>query len=183
MIALPMQQYHAATTLHLGSSSWRRIKDTGIPPRGKVNGLYVNNSLARTEAIMNGYDDALILTEDGFVSEGSTSNIIIVRNGILITPPPYMDILEGITLDSVGKIANSLGKTVQVRPIHRSEVYIADEVFLCGTAAEIRPVTRVDNRVISEGKLGPITKKIQDMFARIVRGHEPDLRHWLEPVS
>ena len=147
-----------------------------------INGLYVNNSLARSEAIMNGYDDALILTEEGFVSEGSTSNIVIVRNNVLITPPPYMDILEGITLDSVIQIANHLRKSIKFRPIQRSEVYIADEVFLCGTASEIKPVTQVDNRVISNGEIGPITKEIQYMFQRIIRGQVPAFTHWLEPV-
>ena len=182
IITLPMKQYHSKQVLHLCTSSWRRIKDVVIPPRGKINGLYVNNSLARTEAMLNGYDDALILTQEGYVSEGATSNIVILRNGVLITPPPYMDILEGITLDTVIQIAAHLSTPIEFRPIHRSEVYIADEVFLCGTASEVKAVNMLDHRIIGDGKVGPVTQRIQDVFARILQGKEKPFKNWLEPV-
>lgn len=182
ILAFPLTRYHSKDVLHLGSSSWRRIKDAVIPARGKINGLYVNNSLARSEAMLNGYDDALMMTEEGFVSEGATSNIVIIRDGILITPPPYMDILEGITLDTVTNIARHLKMQIEFRPIHRSEVYIADEVFLCGTASEVKAVTKVDHRVIGGGLVGPITRKIREMFRRILLGQEPDFMEWLEAV-
>lgn len=182
VIAFPMQQYHSTSVLHVGTSSWRRVKDTGLPARGKINGLYINNALARVEAMMNGYDDALTLTEEGYVSEGSTSNIVIVRGGWLVTSPPYMDILEGITLDTVIQIARHLDMPIDVRPIHRSEVYVADEVFYCGTASEVKAVTQVDNRTVGDGDVGPVTQKIQDAFRHIVAGLKPGFANWLDPV-
>jgi branched-chain amino acid aminotransferase len=183
MIVFPKEISKRPEGIHLGSSSWRRLKDTAIPPRGKICGSYVNTSLAKTEAIMCGYDDALFLTEEGYVSEGGTSNLLIVRDEILITPPPYMDILEGITLDTVLTIARNIGLSVSTRPIHRSEVFIAEEVLICGTAAEIVPVTRVDHRPIGDGKPGPITKRIQDEFRQIVTAKKEKYLDWLEFVT
>jgi len=179
-IIFPLGILRRPEGIHLGTSSWRRLKDTAIPPRGKICGTYVNTGLARTEAVLCGYDDALFLTEEGYVSEGGTSNIVIVRDGILITPPPYMDILEGITLDTALIIARDLGLPVTARPIHRSELFVAEEVFICGTASEIVAVTRIDHRLIGDGKPGPITKKIQDEFRRIVEAKNEKYIDWLE---
>jgi branched-chain amino acid aminotransferase len=179
-IIFPLGILRRPEGIHLGTSSWRRLKDTAIPPRGKICGTYVNTGLARTEAVLCGFNDALFLTEEGYVSEGGTSNIVIVRDGILITPPPYMDILEGITLDTALIIARDLGLPVTARPIHRSELFVAEEVFICGTASEIVAVTRIDHRLIGDGKPGPITKRIQDEFRRIVEAKNEKYIDWLE---
>jgi branched-chain amino acid aminotransferase len=183
MMVIPRGISKRSEGIHLGSSSWRRLKDTAIPPRGKICGSYVNTGLARTESNMSGYDDAIFLTEEGYVSEAGTSNLVIVRGEILITPPPYMDILEGITLDTALTIAKDIGITISERPIHRSELFIADEVFICGTMSEIVAVTRIDHRPIGNGKVGPITKKIQDIFRQIVEASDEKYTDWLEPVT
>lgn len=183
VIAFAKELTKRSQGIHLGTSSWRRIKDTAIPPRGKICGTYVNTGLARTEAVLSGFDDAIFLTEEGFVSEGGTSNIVLVRDGIIITPPPYMDILEGITLDSVLIIAQDLGLPVSARPIHRSELFVAEEVFICGTASEIVPVARIDHRPIGDGKIGLITKRIQEEYRKIVEGKNEKYFDWLEPVT
>jgi branched-chain amino acid aminotransferase len=183
MIIFPKEIMKRPEGIHLGTSSWRRIKDTAIPPRGKICGTYVNTGLARTEAVLCGYDDAIFLTEEGFVSEGGTSNLVMVRDGTLITPPPYMDILEGITLDTALTIVRDIGLPVSTRPIHRSELFVADEVFICGTASEIVAVTRIDHRPIGDGKPGLITKRIQDEFRQIVEAKNEKYLHWLEPVT
>jgi branched-chain amino acid aminotransferase len=182
MIILPFGITNRPEGVHLGSSSWRRLKDTAIPPRGKICGTYVNTGLARTEAVLNGYHDAIFLTEEGYVSEVGTSNIVMVRDGTLITPPPYMDILEGITLDTTLTIAKDIGLPVSMRPLHRSELFVAEEVFICGTVSEIVAVTRIDHRPIGDGKPGPITKRIQDIFRQIVEVKEKKYIDWLEPV-
>lgn len=150
--------------------------------RGKISGYYVNSQLAKKEAISNGYDEALLLDTSGFVSEGSGENIFIVRNGILKTTP-LTSILEGITRDSVIEIAKDLGIITLQERFTRDEVYISDEAFFTGTAAEITPIREVDNRVIGEGKAGPITKKLQNAFFEIVRGKVPKYKKWLTYVS
>jgi branched-chain amino acid aminotransferase len=182
VIVLPMKISRRPEGIHLGSSSWRRLKDTSIPPRGKICGTYVNTSLARTEAVLCGYNDALFLTEEGYVSEGGTSNIVMVRDGTLITPPPYMDILEGITLDTVLTIARDIGLPISIRPFHRSELFVAEEAFICGTFSEIVAVTRIDHRPIGDGKPGMITKRIQDEFKQVVEAKNEKYLAWLEPV-
>lgn len=183
MFALAMPVTRRPDGVHLGTSSWRRIKDTMIPPRGKICGNYVNTGLARSDAVRSGYDDCLFLTEEGYVSEGGTSNIVMVREGTLITPPPYMDILEGITLDCVLTIARDMGYPVSVRPFHRSELFVADEAFICGTFSGITAVTRVDHRNIDDGKPGPITRSIGDRFSRIIEGYEDKYNGWFDPVG
>ena len=141
------------------TSSWRRVDDTSIPARAKVNGLYVNNALAKTEAQLNGFDEAILLNQDGHVSEGSGENIVIIRDGRLITPAPQDNILEGITLETVLQMAREdLGLECEARTIDRSELYIADEVFMTGTAAHVTPVTEVDRVLVGDGRPGPITK-------------------------
>ena len=134
------------------TSTWRRVPDTSIPARAKVNGLYVNSALAKTEAVENGYDEAIMLNDDGHVSEGSGENLVMVRHGRLITPERSDNVLEGITLDSVFELAREeLGLDVIERTIDRSELYVADEVFLTGTAAHISPVIEVDRRTVGDG--------------------------------
>lgn len=163
-------------------SSFNRHHVNVSMTKAKVCGNYVNSQLAKIEAILDGYDEALMLDVDGTVAEGSGENIFIVRKGIIKTPPS-LGILEGITRDSVITIAKDLGLEVREEKISRDEVYIADEMFLCGTAAEITPVREVDRRTIGEGKPGPITRKLQEVFFKVVRGEDPKYQHWLDYVE
>ena len=170
--------------LRCQTSTWRRVPDTSIPARAKVNGLYVNSALAKTEAVENGYDEAIMLNDDGHVSEGSGENLVMIRHGRLITPALSDNVLEGITLDSVFELArDELGLQVIERTIDRSELYVADEVFLTGTAAHISPVGEVDRRTVGTGNVGPITKKLQDLFFDIIRGRNAKYAHWLRGVK
>ncbi len=163
-------------------SSWRRITDGMLPPRGKIMGAYVNSVLAKQEAIASGYDEAILLTKDDFVCEGSGENIFLVRDGKLITPPVYADILEGITRASIIQLAGDLKYEVIERQIGRTELHIADEVFLCGTGAEVTPVTSINGRLINDGKIGPITKELRDKYFKIIRGNESRYLDWLTPI-
>ena len=164
-------------------SSWRRIDDNMIPPRAKVTGLYVNSALAKTEAWENGYDEAILLTQDGHVSEGSGENIFIISDGKLVTPSSSDNILKGITRDTIIKLAKSeFGIDTIERPIDRSELYIADECFMTGTAANVTPVTEIDHRSIGHGKVGTITKKIQQLYYDIIRGKNPKYLDWCTPA-
>lgn len=163
-------------------SSWRRVDDNMIPARAKVAGLYVNNSLAKTEAQLNGFDEAIMLNHDGHVSEGSGENIIIIRRGKLISPPPADNILEGITLDTVFTIARELGYEVEQRTIDRTELYISDEIFMTGTAAHVTPVLSVDRLPVGDGTPGPITTQIQRRFFEAITARLPQYSDWLTPV-
>jgi branched-chain amino acid aminotransferase len=165
------------------TSSWRRIDDTMIPARAKVNGLYVNNAMAKTEAQLNGFDEAIMLNVDGHVSEGSGENIVMIRNGVLITPPAYDNILEGITLETALYVAESeFGLKVERRSIDRSELYIADEVFMTGTAAHVTPVTEIDRVPVGDGRPGVVSKQIQDTYFKAITGQLTQYRDWLTPV-
>ena len=165
------------------TSSWRRVDDTGIPPRAKVTGIYVNSALAKSEAELNGFDEAIVLNSDGHVSEGSGENIFIVRNGAIITPPPSDNVLEGITAATVVELAaNELGIETVERSIDRSELYIADEVFMTGTAAHLTPVTEIDRRVVKGGDPGPITKDLSRLFFDAIRGKSEKYRQWCTPA-
>ena len=169
--------------IHLGTSSWRRVDDTAIPARGKISGSYANSALIKSEAQLNGYDDALVLNQDGHVSEASAANFMMVRNGKLITTSISDNVLEGITRSTVLQLAQErLGLPIEERPIDRSEVYAADEVLLCGTGVQISPVIAVDHRAIGNGKVGPIVTELQQIFFRVVRGEEEAYRGWLTPI-
>lgn len=164
-------------------SSWRRIEDNAIPGRAKVTGLYVNSALSKSEAMLDGYDEAIVLTQSGFVSEGSAENIFIVVDGTLITPPPSENILVGITRNTVIQLAREeFGIPVIERSIARTELYAADEVILTGSAAEVTPVAEIDRRPIGNGGVGPIAAKLQELYSRIVRGQVPKYREWCTPV-
>ena len=166
------------------TSTWRRVPDTSIPARAKVNGLYVNSALAKTEAIENGFDEAIMLNDDGHISEGSGENLVMVRHGRLITPSRSDNVLEGITLDSVFTLAREeLGLEIIERTIDRSELYIADEVFLTGTAAHISAVTEVDRRAVGSGRVGPVTVKLQKLFFDCIRGRNPKYARWVKAVK
>ena len=165
------------------TSSWRRVDDTSIPARAKVTGLYVNNAMAKTEAQLSGFDEAILLNADGHVSEGSGENIVIIRNGKLITPGPEDNILEGITLDTVVQMATEdLGMEMHARSIDRTELYIASEVFMTGTAAHVTPVTEVDRVPVGDGRPGPITKQLQSRYFQAISGRLPQYADWITPV-
>ena len=164
-------------------STWRRTDDNAIPARGKITGAYVNGALAKSEAQLNGYDEAIVLTADGHVSEGSAENLFIVKGGAMITPPITDNILEGITRRRLMEIGRGeLGVEVIERSIDRTELYGADEVFLCGTGAQISPVIEIDRRPIGSGRPGTLTRKLSRIYFDAVRGRLPAYRDWLTPV-
>jgi len=163
-------------------SSWRRISDSSLPARVKTCGNYVNSRLAKSEARMSGFDDAILLTKEGFVSEGSGANLFLVRNNALVTPDVSFDILEGITRASIIAIADDLGYAVRERGVVRSELYTADEVFLCGTVAELLPVVSIDNIAVGDGKPGNLTKNLQNHFFQIARGKSSKHKDWLRAI-
>jgi branched-chain amino acid aminotransferase len=164
-------------------SSWRRTSDNAIPPRAKVTGNYVNAALVKNEALLNGYDEAITLTEEGFVSEGSAENLFIVRDGHLVTPSVADNILEGITRQAIIEIAErELGVKTVIRRVSRSELYTADEIFMTGTGAQVAPVTSVDRRPLGNGDIGPISHSLQTIYFDVVRGRRPEYMHWLTPV-
>ena len=163
-------------------SSWRRTDDNAIPARSKITGAYVNGALAKSEAQANGFDEAIMLTQDGHVSEGSAENLFIIRDGVLITPAPSDNILEGITRRHIMEIAGDLGIGAVERSIDRTELYQADEVFLCGTGAQLAPVIEIDNRAIGAGEPGPITRRLHQIYFDAVRGRSDAYRSWLTPV-
>ena len=180
IFAMPFGQYiKNDTNAHVTISSWRRIDDNMIPARGKISGAYASSALIKTDAARAGFDEALVLTQEGHLTEGSAMNIFMVRDGILVTPPITDNILEGITRRSVMELArNELGLTVVERPIDRTEVYICEELFLTGTAAQVTVVTKVDYRPIGKGLMGPIAGKLRELFLEVVRGKNPKYAHW-----
>jgi branched-chain amino acid aminotransferase len=163
-------------------TSWRRIEDNAIPARGKICGAYVNSGLAGDEARTNGFDEAIMLNENGRVAEGSASNLFIVRNGRLITSPVTENIVEGITRATVMELARDLWLDAVERPIERSELYMADEMFFTGTAFELAPVIEVDRRTVGKGTEGPITRRLRSDYAEIVRGRTARGAHWRWPA-
>jgi branched-chain amino acid aminotransferase len=166
-----------------GVSSWRRVDDVSIPPRGKVTGIYVNSALAKTEAHENGFDEAIMLSHDGHVSEGSGENIFVIIDGKLVTPASCDNILKGITRDTVIKLAkNELGIDTVERAIDRSELYVADECFMTGTAANVTPVVEVDHRPVGNGKVGPITRKLLNLYSGVIRGRNRKYKDWCTPA-
>lgn len=170
--------------LNVCVSNWRRISDNAITPRGKISGAYVNTALAMSESHLGGFDDAIFLAEDGTVCEGSGMNVFLVRNNELITPSVTSGILEGITRSSIITLAKEkLGLTVVERTVQRTELYVADEVFFTGTAAQVAPVTKIDHRPIGTGKPGVISQKIQALYNQVVHGEVPEYAHWLHAVK
>ena len=168
--------------VRLMTSSWRRNRDDALPARGKFAGGYVNMALQKSEAELNGFEEALVLTSDGKANEASAANLFIVRDGKIITPTVADDILEGITRLAVMELAEALGIPVEVRSIGRSEVYVADEIFLCGTGVQMSPVIEVDHRPVGSGRVGPIGRQLAEAYFNAVRGNDPRFRHWLTPI-
>ncbi len=184
VFAVPMDDYIATNrALKVCISSWRRVEDNSIPPRGKICGSYVNSALAATEARDNGFDEAVVLNNDGHVAEGAAMNIFMVRDGRLITTPITANILEGITRTTLAKIAKEeINTEMEVRQIDRSELYIADELFFCGTGAQIAAIGSVDHRNVGDGNPGPITLKLQKLYSDVVRGHNKKYQDWCTPI-
>ncbi len=184
IIGLPFGDYFETRKgLKAGVTSWRRVDDTAIPGRAKICGAYVNSVLAGDDARRNGHDEAIFLTQDGHVAEGSTCNIFVVRKGKLITPPVTDNILEGITRDSIMTLArNELKLEVVERSIDRSELYVCDEVFFTGTAVEVAPVVSIDHRPVGDGEIGTITDKLSHLYKEVTRGRVPAYAQWLWPV-
>ena len=182
--ALPFGKYYDATAgLRCCVSSWRRIDDTVAPARAKITGAYINSALAKSEAQMNGFDEAILLSHDGHVAEGSAANLFLVKNGVLFTPDASQNVLEGITRRTVLAIAASeLGLRIVERPLDRSELYVADELFLSGSAAGISFINSVDHRPVGDGKLGPITRKLSEFYERLTLGREPAYRDYVTPT-
>ncbi len=179
IVALPFGVYiDSSHGLRVGVSSWRRIEDNAIPARGKICGAYVNSALAGEEARTNGFDEAILLTTDGHVAEGSVSNLFLVRHGQLITPPVYDDVLEGITRATVIELARDLWVDTIERRVDRSELYVADEMFFCGTAFEVAPIIEVDRRPVGKGEVGPMTRRLQEVYTAVVRSKTARGSHW-----
>jgi len=168
---------------HVGFSSWQRVSDNNVPPRGKITGAYVNSAFIKTEAVKNGFDEALVLNDRGYVCEGSAENIFLVRGGKLITPPVQEDILEGITRATIMELAREeLGLETVERPISRTEFYVAEEAFFCGTGVQVVAITQCDHRTVGNGQMGPIVGAMRDIYFKAVRGQLDKYRHWCAPV-
>lgn len=184
MYTMPLGDYvDTSRGLSVCVSSWPRVSDTMIPPRGKIAGSYVNAALQKTDAVKMGFDEAITLTADGHVSEGSAMNMFMVKNGVLSTSCTTDDILEGITRATVIQLAREeLKLEVRERKIDRTELYTADELFFCGTGAQVAAISSVDHREIGAGGFGPITKKIQDLYMQVVKGGRKKYMGWLSEV-
>ena len=163
-------------------SNWRRTSDNAIPPRAKIGGGYVNAALIATDARLAGFDEAIALTEEGEVTEGSAMNLFLVMDGKLITSKTTDNILKGITRDTVISLAEDLGIEVIERAIDRTELYVADEAFFCGTGAQISPIVNIDNRDLGDGKVGPISSEIQKLYFDVVKGRVPKYKKWCMPI-
>ena len=175
---------HLQTDMKLAAniSSWRRISEDVMPPRAKNIANYRNSQLASLEAMADGYDTTILLNRNGNVSEAPGACVVLIRDGVMITPDLTSGILESITRDALITMARDLGIEVQERVVDRTELYLADEVFTCGTAAEITPITSVDRYEIGNGELGPVTRQLEDLFVKILRGQESAYAHWRTPV-
>ncbi|MBE2267196.1 MAG: branched-chain amino acid transaminase [Anaerolinea sp.] len=184
MFALPFGRYvEKEEGLHVGFSAWRRVEDNAIPARGKISGAYANSALIKSDALLSGYDEALVLNEDGTISESSAANIFMVRKGVVYTPPVSGNVLEGITRRSlITLMREELGLEVVERDIDRTEVYVSDEMFLCGTGVQVAAITRVEHRNIGTGKMGAITERTRNLFFDVVKGRVEKYREWLTPV-
>jgi branched-chain amino acid aminotransferase len=184
IVSVPFDRYVSNdTNAHVTFSAWRRIDDNMIPARGKISGAYANSAFVKSDALLSGFDEALVLTQEGHVSEGSAMNVFIIRDGVLVTPPITENILEGIIRHTSMELAKrELGIPVVERPIDRTEIYLCDELFMTGTAAQITAVTRVDHRPIADGQMGPVTARLRQLFDDIVRGRNTEYQDWVTPV-
>jgi branched-chain amino acid aminotransferase len=180
---MPLARYIDKDAIDCCISSWRRVTDNAMPTRTKPTGAYLNSALARKEAADNGFDEAIFLTESGKVSEGSAEHVFVVRDGVVYSPPSTEDNLDGITRRSlIAMFTEDLGIPFVERSIGRSELYIVDELILCGTGAQVTPVRSVDRRPIGDGGIGPITARLKQHFDDVVHGRVPHRKNWLTPV-
>jgi branched-chain amino acid aminotransferase len=180
IFSMPFKMYvKNDTNAHVTVSSWRRIDDNMIPARGKVSGAYANSALIKTDAALSGFDEALVLNQNGHISEGSAMNIFMARDGVLYTPPVTDNILEGITRKTIIELAQKeLGLEIVERSIDRTELYICDELFMTGSAAQVVAITQVDHRNIGQGKMGPVAGELRQLFDDVVRAKNPSYEHW-----
>jgi branched-chain amino acid aminotransferase len=184
IVTLPFGDYIDTNAgVRVMSSSWRRNADEALPARGKIVGGYVNMAFQKSEAEMNGFDEAIVLTASGHVNEASAANVFVVRDGVALTPPVYDDLLEGVTRKAIIELLENEGIPTEVRSIDRSELYVADEMFLCGTGVQISPVVEVDHRPVGSGEVGPIARLVRDRYFDAVRGRIPEYSHWLTPIE
>jgi branched-chain amino acid aminotransferase len=184
IIAVPFGNYiDTDAGVRVMTSSWRRNADEALPARGKIVGGYVNMAFQKSEAELNGYDEAVVLTASGHVNEASAANLFIVRDGVALTPPVSDDLLEGVTRKALMELLANEGIAVEERSIDRSELYVADEVFLCGTGVQVSPVVEVDHRSVGSGQIGPIGRLVRDRYFDAVRGRLPEYSHWLTPIE
>jgi branched-chain amino acid aminotransferase len=185
IVAVPFGLYiDKADGAHCTVSSWRRPDDNVIPARGKITGSYANSAFAKSDAELAGFDEAILLNRDGYVSEGSGENIFLVRRGVVVTPSLNQSVLEGITRRSlITLLRDELGVTVEERPVDRGELFVADEIFLTGTAAQITAVSRIDHRPVGSGQMGPLSRKLRDLFFDVVRGRVGKYRSWCTAVE
>lgn len=168
---------------HVTISGWWRIEDNAIPARGKITGAYANSAFIKTDALLSGFDEAIVLNRDGHVSEGSAENIFMLRDGVVYTPPVKDNILEGITRRTfMTLLRDELGVDVVERSIDRTELYLADELWFSGTGVQIAAITKIDHRPIANGKMGPLVSDLRDLFFDVVRGKVAKYRHWCQPV-
>jgi branched-chain amino acid aminotransferase len=183
IIALPFGNYiDTESGIRVMTSTWRRNADEALPARGKIVGGYVNMAFQKTEAELNGFDEAVVLTADGHVNEASAANLFVVRDGVALSPPVSDDLLEGVTRKAVIELLAAEGVPVEIRSIDRSELYVADEMFLCGTGVQISSVVEVDHRPVGSGAVGPIGRLVRDRYFDAVRGRLPEYAHWLTPI-
>ncbi len=184
IVAMPFGHYNTnEDSMHVTVSSWRRVDDNVIPARGKIAGAYVNSAFAKTDALRAGFDEVIVLNHDGHISEGSAANFFLLRNGAFATPPITDNVLEGITRRTlIQLIRDELKMEVQERPIDRTELYLADEAFFCGTGVQISAITRVDYRDIGTGRMGEATARLREIYFPMVRGNNPKYRGWCHPV-
>ncbi|NLF12880.1 MAG: branched-chain amino acid transaminase [Anaerolineaceae bacterium] len=184
MFAVPFGRYiEKEEGAHVCISSWRRVDDNATPARAKITGAYINSALSKTDAQLSGYDEALVMTDTGHISEGSAENFFMVRNGCLVTPSVTSNILEGITRDTIIELAAAeMGLRTQQRSIDRSEVYICDEAFLVGTGVQVAAVTQIEHRPVGSGSIGPVVSRLRELYFDVVRGRNPKYKHWCTPV-
>jgi branched-chain amino acid aminotransferase len=184
IVALPFGNYiDTEAGVRVMTSSWRRNADDALPARAKIVGGYVNMAFQKSEAELNGFDEAIVLTADGHVNEASAANLFVVRDGVVLTPPVNDDLLEGVTRKAIMELLANEGMTVVERSIDRSELYVADEVLLCGTGVQVSPVIEVDHRPVGSGEIGPISRLVRDRYFDAVRGRLPEYSHWLTPIA
>ena len=184
IVALPFGNYiDTESGVRVMTSSWRRNADDALPARGKIVGGYVNMAFQKSEAELNGFDEAIVLTADSHVNEASAANVFVVRDGVALTPPVSDDLLEGVTRKALLELLANEGIPVEVRSIDRSELYVADEAFLCGTGVQVSPIIEIDHRPLGSGQIGPIGRLVRDRYFDAVRGKLPEYSHWLTPIE